>query len=114
MVVAVAYKSAIFTVKLLALNLSKVSIELSDMLELSESLELGSATLNWSDATATCSKCSARYRPLPLHTLDYSGATATATVKCSAATLAATMAKQKLLEISKYLLFCHWDLLINI
>ena len=107
----VDYKYAIFTVKLLALNLSKVSIELSDMLELlSESLELGSATLNWSDATATCSKCSERYRPLPLHTLDYSGATATATVKCSAA----TMAKQKLLEISKYLLFCHWDLLINI
>ena len=29
--------------------------------------------------------------PLPLHPLDYSGATAT--VKCSAATLAATMAK---------------------
>ena len=31
------------------------------------------------------------YRELPLHPLDYSGATAT--VKCSAATLAATMAK---------------------
>ena len=31
--------------------------------------------------------------PLPLHPLDYSGGTATATVKCSAATLAATMTK---------------------
>ena len=34
-------------------------------------------------------------------------------VKCSAATLAG-LQWQKLLEISKYLLFCYWDLLINI